>query len=134
MPPNVNICPLDSGNILNQGLNENRKIYCTLFWQCVYFLLSGFHHPLASSNAAAGLVTLTPVNFALPNSSQFNSMSALDIQPFHHHQPAVVTVTNPQSIYKLMTWMGHLFISFWMCPLKRTNVANLHFHEKFCFF
>ena len=66
-----------------------------------FILFTGFHHPITSSNAAAGLVTLTPVNFALPNSSHFNSMSPLDIQPFQH-QPSLMTVTNPQSIYKLM--------------------------------
>lgn len=64
-------------------------------------LHTGFHHPIASSNASAGLVTLTPVNFALANSSHFNSMVPLDIQPFQH-QPSLVNVTNPQSIYKLV--------------------------------
>ena len=90
-----------------------------------FHLFTGFHHPITSSNAAAGLVTLTPVNFALPNSSHFNSMSPLDIQPFQH-QPSLVTVTNPQSIYKLMAQRKQIIKALsYFCSFKRF----FHLHQ-----
>lgn len=68
------------------------------------------NHTAVSAAAAAGLVTLTPVNFVPTNpfaaaaaaASMGNLTAAADhIQPYH--QPAVVAVTNTQPLYKIVT-------------------------------
>ena len=68
----------------------------------------------AAAAAAGSLVTLTPVNF-VPTNTNFAAISAAAAAQMAHvplsaateiqnyHQPAVVAVTNPQPLYKIVS-------------------------------